>query len=181
MDTSMDEENKVQQSMTVEPLIPYEHKEPKLMNSEETEIENARIMKLLEAQALAARDPNDPNLLEEWDDTMEECPRYVTHTRQSYEHPFLCHYCGSTVPSKIFVENGTFAWIMSFVIAMFGGFCGCCLCPFHTHCAKDVYHRCGNCEQLITVKKNCWCLSGHDPNETDEEYMYGKKHDSDSD
>ena len=78
----------------------------------------------------------------------EPVPTILTHS-----HSLTCGHCGATASTKVEAVNGTFAWVLCLLLCCFGCWLGCCLIPFYVDSCKDYYHKCGNCDKLIAVKK----------------------------
>lgn len=62
-----------------------------------------------------------------------------------------CPNCHNTVTTTTVKQNGTFAYVMAFVVCLF-----CCPCfwiPLVMDTCKDVYHSCPACNASLGVKK----------------------------
>lgn len=60
-----------------------------------------------------------------------------------------CQFCQASVTTSTTFDVGVATWIVCFVIAFMGLWCGCCLIPFCMNDAKDVFHMCPNCGQTV--------------------------------
>ena len=49
---------------------------------------------------------------------------------------------------------GGLAWLLCFVIAIFGFWCGCCLIPFCFDITNDQEHRCEHCHEIVGYRRS---------------------------
>ncbi|CAF0845297.1 unnamed protein product [Didymodactylos carnosus] len=64
-----------------------------------------------------------------------------------------CSVCRAQVITRVDYVSGPAAWLICFIIAMFGGIFGCCLIPFCVDSLKDAYHYCPVCNAQIGIRK----------------------------
>lgn len=61
----------------------------------------------------------------------------------------ICPHCYAEIDTATRTEPGMIAYISGLVIALLGGFCGCCLIPCCIDSCMAVHHTCPNCNAYL--------------------------------
>ena len=60
-----------------------------------------------------------------------------------------CANCRSTIITRVQYTNGLLAWLVCFLLFIFGCWLGCCLIPFCVSDLQNIQHYCPNCNAFI--------------------------------
>mgnify|MGYP002803457334 CR=1 FL=1 len=88
---------------------------------------------------------------QDWSEFKDPIENLIDTPARPHPMDVYCVFCNKDVTTELKYVSGGLTWIVSCILASFGGILGCCLLPFYVRTLKDMVHCCPKCNAYLAV------------------------------